>query len=153
VETNKKLIDALAAAYNAEIETVASYLASSVNLDGVRAKQIKLALEADIAEELTHATLVAKRIKTIGGLVPGSQALKMTQTSLQPPKSTTDLLAVIKGVIDAEDGAIAGYTKIIELAEEIRDYATQDLATRLIGDEQEHRREFVGFLKEYEADR
>ena len=153
METPKALIDALVAAYNAEIETVANYLANSVNLDGVRAKHIKQALEADIAEELTHATLVAKRIKTLGGLVPGSQKLKMTQTSLQPPADTINVLAVIKGVIDAEDGAIAGYNRIIELAEEARDYATQDLATRLVGDEQEHRREFVGFLKEYEASR
>jgi len=153
METPKVLIDALIAAYNAEIETVANYLANSVNLDGVRAKHIKQALEADIAEEMTHATLVAKRIKTIGGTVPGSQALKMTQTSLQPPKDTINVLAVIKGVIDAEDSAIAGYHRIIELAEEARDYATQDLATRLIGDEQEHRREFIGFLKEYEANR
>lgn len=150
---NKQLIDALIAAYNAEIETVSNYLANSVNLDGVRAKHIKNALEADIVEELGHATLVAKRIKTIGGDVPGSQALKMTQKTLQPPRDTTDVVAVIKGVIDAENGAIAGYNRIIELAEQLKDYATQDLATRLVGDEQEHRREFVGFLKEYEAGR
>jgi bacterioferritin len=148
---NNALIDALIAAYNAEIETVANYLANSVNLDGVRAKHIKQALEADIQEELGHATLVAKRIKTIGGMVPGSQRLKMIQTTLQPPTDTINVIAVIKGVIDAEDGAIAGYQRIIELADKAKDYVTQDLATTLMGDEQEHRREFVGFLKEYEA--
>lgn len=147
----KPLIDALTAAYNAEIETVSNYLANSVNLDGVRARHIKQALEADITEELGHATLIAKRIKTIGGVVPGSQKLKMTQTTLQPPKSSVDVVAVIKGVIDAEEGAIAGYQRIIELSEECKDYVTADLATTILGDEQEHRREFVGFLKEYEA--
>jgi bacterioferritin len=84
-------------------------------------------------------------------MVPGSQRLKMIQTTLQPPTDTINVIAVIKGVIDAEDGAIAGYQRIIELADKAKDYVTQDLATTLMGDEQEHRREFVGFLKEYEA--
>lgn len=149
--SNTTLIDALTKAYNAEIETVANYLCNSVNLDGVRARHIKQALEADIPEELNHATLIAKRIKTIGGVVPGSQALKMTQSTLQPPKSSVDVVAIIKGVIDAEEGAIAAYQRIIELSEECKDYVTADLATTILGDEQEHRREFVGFLKEYEA--
>ncbi len=151
MESNKALIDALVAAYNAEIETVSNYLANSVNLDGVRARHIKQALEADIPEELNHATLVAKRIKTIGGMVPGSQVLKMTQATLQPPKSSVDVVAVIKGVIDAEEGAIAAYQRIIELSDETKDYVTADLATTILGDEQEHRREFIGFLKEYQA--
>ena len=147
----KALIDALIKAYNAEIETVANYLCNSVNLDGVRARHIKQALQADITEELNHATLLANRIKTIGGSVPGSQALKMTQSTLQPPKSSVDVVAVIRGVIDAEEGAIAAYQRIIELSEASKDYVTADLATTILGDEQEHRREFIGFLKEYEA--
>jgi bacterioferritin len=75
----------------------------------------------------------------------------MIQTTLQPPTDTINVIAVIKGVIDAEDGAIAGYQRIIELADKAKDYVTQDMAITLMGDEQEHRREFVGFLKEYEA--
>ncbi len=148
---NKKIIKALVDCYNAELETVTNYLANSVNLDGIRAKHIKQALDADIQEELGHAQMVAKRIKTIGGTVPGSQALKMTQASLQPPANTTDVISVIKGVIDAENGAIAGYQKVIDLCEG-EDYATQDMAIALMADEQEHRRDFLGFLKEFESD-
>jgi len=95
--------------------------------------------------------MVAKRIKTIGGLIPGSQALKWTQSSLQPPDETIDVLSVIKGVIDAEKSAIEGYQKIVELAEEGKDWPTQDMAIDLMADEQEHLREFRGFLKEFEA--
>ena len=29
-------------------------------------------------------------------------------------------------------------------------YLTQDMAIRLLGGEEDHRREFIGFLKEYE---
>jgi bacterioferritin len=33
------------------------------------------------------------------------------------------------------------------------DYATQDLCVDLMKDEQQHRREFVGYLAEYDKDR
>ena len=55
--------------------------------------------------ELGHAQGLARRIKTIGGAVPGSMQFKASQDSLQPPKDTTDVISVIKGVIAAEDGA------------------------------------------------
>lgn len=148
-QSNQAIIDALVKAYNGEIETVANYIAQSENLDGMRAQHIKSALAVDIDEELNHAKLLAKRIKTIGGQTPGSMALSMTQKTLQPPASTTDVGSVIKGVIDAEEAAIAIYQQIIKLTDGV-DHPTQDLAITLLADEQEHLREFVGFLKEYE---
>ncbi len=146
---NAKIIEALISCYNAEIETVANYIANAENLDGVGAKHIKNSLNADVQEELSHAQMLAKRIKVLGGSVPGSQALSWTQKSLQPPADTTDVLSVIKGVIAAEEGAIEGYEKVIKLSNDV-DPATEDLAIDLLADEQEHRREFLGFLKEYE---
>ena len=68
---------------------------------------------------------------------------------MQPPAATTDVVSIIKGVIDAERGAIDHYTKIIKTVEGI-DYVTQDMAIRILADEQDHLREFEGFLKEYE---
>ncbi len=144
------VIEALTDAYNMEIETVMNYIANSVDLDGALASSIKAALAADIPAELGHAQLVAKRIKTIGGRVPGSLNLVWGQKSLQPPEKTTDLLSVVQGVIDAEEAAIAGYERIIKLCEGV-DFATQDLAVELLSDEQEHLREFLGFQKELES--
>jgi bacterioferritin len=143
------VIDLLVTAYNAELETVMNYLANSVNLDGVRAEEIKKSLAADVPAELGHAQLLAKRIKTLGGIVPGSRSLDWTQAQLQPSKDTTDVVRVIKGVIAAEEDAIETYTKIIKICEG-DDYVTQDLAITILADEQDHRREFIGFLKEYE---
>jgi bacterioferritin len=68
---------------------------------------------------------------------------------MQPPKDSTDLVTVIKGVIKAEDGAITQYEKIIGLCDQV-DFVTQDLCITLLGDEQEHRRAFVGYLTEFE---
>ena len=106
-------------------------------------------MSADVTEELNHATQLANRIKTIDGVIPGSMEFKPGQASLQPPADTTDVVAVIKGVIDAEEAAIAQYEKIIRLCDGF-DFVTQDMCITLLADEQQHRREFVGFLKEYE---
>jgi len=147
--SNADIINELKIAYAMEHETVQNYIAASVNLDGVRSDVIKKALAADIAEELGHAQIIANRIKTIGGSVPGSFDLERHQKSLQPLADTTDVVSVIKGVIDAEDGAIAQYNKIIRMCDGI-DYVTQDMAITLLSGEEDHRREFIGFLTEYE---
>lgn len=146
------IVDMLIDAYNAEIETVANYIANSVNLDGIRAEPVKASLAKDVMEELGHAQLLAKRIKTIGGTVPGSMDLMWGQKKLQPSGDSTDVVSVIKGVIAAEEDAIGLYTAIIKACDDT-DYVTQDLAVTILGDEEEHRREFVGFLREYEKAR
>lgn len=145
---SEDIVKELLVAYWGEMETVQNYIANSINLDGVRAEEIKKALETDIQEELTHAVRLAKRVRTLGGQVPGSMSFKAVQQSLQPKADTTDVLTVIKGVLDAEESAINQYQKIIKLCEG-RDYVTQDLCIELLGMEEEHRREFNGFLREY----
>ncbi len=145
-----QIIAELTTAYGMEIETVLNYLANSVHLDGVRAEEIKKSLAADITAELNHAQSLARRIKTLGGAVPGSLALTWNQSSLQPPADTTDVVSVIKGVIEAENAACRHYAKLIKLCEG-EDYVTQDLCITLMGEEELHRSEFIGFLKEYDA--
>lgn len=135
--------------YAMELETVINYLTNSVHLDGMLAMEIKQLLRADVQEELLHAQQLADRIKILGGKVPGSLALKFSQKSMQPPAQTTDVLAVINGVIDAENGAIAQYEKIIKMTDGA-DHVTQDLAITLKGDEEKHRRDFLGFKREFE---
>lgn len=146
---NHKIIKELSKAYAMELETVQNYIAASVNLDGVRSDVIKKALAADVAVEISHAQLLANRIKTIGGIVPGSLSLPRAQKYLQPSEDTTDIVATIKGVIAAEEDAIAQYNKIIKLCDGV-DYVTQDMAINILSGEEDHRREFIGFLKEYQ---
>lgn len=52
-------------------------------------------------------------------------------------------------MIRAEEGAIAQYNIIIRLCDGV-DYVTQDLVIGLLADEENHRREFLGYQKEYE---
>jgi bacterioferritin len=145
--STSEVIDLLTTAYSMEIETVMSYLAHSVNLDGVRAEEIKKSLGADIPAELGHATQLANRIKQLGGMVPGSKGVKLGGQR-QPSEDTTDVTGVIEAVIEAEESACAHYKRIIK-ATEGEDYVTQDLCVTLLGDEEEHLIQFKGFLKEY----
>jgi bacterioferritin len=143
-----KIVAALITAYNMELETVLNYLANSLHLDGVRADFVKQALNADIQGELTHAQQLGNRIKQLGGTVPGSLDLEMSQRAMQPPEDTTDVVTVIKGVIRAEEEAIHHYNAIIKLTDG-NDYVTQDLAIRILSDEEGHLQTFQGYLKEY----
>jgi bacterioferritin len=146
--SKQDVIAALRQAYNMEVETITNYLANSLHLEGVRAEFIKQALATDIQGELTHAQQLGNRIKQLGGTIPGSQDLKMTQKTMQPPADTTDVLQVIRGVLQAEEDAITHYRSIIKLTDG-EDYVTQDLAITIMADEEGHRQQFEGFLKEY----
>jgi bacterioferritin len=150
-EKREEIIGLLEKAYWMEIETVMSYIANSVNPDGLRAQEIRESLEEDIQEELGHAQQFAQRIKELYGVVPGSLEFRAEQTYLQPPDSQTDIVHVIRGVIEAETGAIEHYNRIIETTDEV-DWVTQDMVIDILRDEEGHRRLFEGYLRECEAE-
>jgi bacterioferritin len=147
----EELIELLKKAYWMEIETVMSYIANSINPDGVRAQEIIESLQADIQEELGHAQQYAQRIKELYGVVPGSLDFNAEQSYLQPPEHQTDIVHVIKGVIEAETGAIEHYNHIIEFTDGL-DFVTQDMVINILRDEEGHRRLFEGYLREYEVE-
>jgi bacterioferritin len=147
----EELIELLKKAYWMEIETVMSYIANSINPDGVRAQEIIESLQADITEELGHAQQYANRIKELYGVVPGSLDFSAEQSYLQPPEHQTDIVHVIKGVIEAETGAIEHYNRIIEFTDGL-DFVTQDMVISILRDEEGHRRLFEGYLREYEVE-
>jgi bacterioferritin len=103
----------------------------------------------DVEEELGHARRFAGRIKELYGTPPGSMDFTAEQESLQPPADATDVVAVIKGVIDAESGAIEHYMRIIEVTDGV-DWATQDMVIEILRDEEGHMRDFERFLREFE---
>ena len=150
-EKRTEILELLEQAYWMEIETVMSYVANSINPDGVRAQEIRESLEEDIQEELGHAQQYANRIKELDGVVPGSEQFKAEQSFLQPPEEQTDVVHVIKGVIEAESGAIEHYNRINEVTDGV-DWVTQDMVIEILRDEEGHRRLFQGFLREYEAE-
>ncbi|HVL94231.1 MAG TPA: ferritin-like domain-containing protein [Solirubrobacteraceae bacterium] len=150
-DRRQEIVELLTKAYWMEIETVMSYIANSTNPDGIRAREIVESLEADIQEELAHAQQFAARIKELYGVVPGSLEFAAEQSYLQPPGRQTDLVHVVRGVIEAETGAIEHYNRIIEVTDGI-DPVTQDMVIAILRDEEQHRRLFEGFLRELEGE-
>jgi len=150
-EQREKIVAMLQEAYWMEIETVMNYIANSVNPDGVRAQEIIESLKGDVGEELGHAQQFADRIKELYGVVETSTSFKASQGFLEPPAHQTDVVHIIRGVIEAESGAIEHYNRIIEETDQI-DPVTQDMVITILRDEQGHKRLFEGFLREYEAE-
>lgn len=143
-----EIVELLRRAYWMEMETVMNYLAVSESLDGVRAREVAEALAGDVTDELGHARFFAQRIKTLYGTPPGSMDFTAEQSFLQPPADATDVVTVIHGVIAAETGAIEHYVRIIEACDGV-DWATQDMVTEILRDEEGHLRQFERFLAEY----
>jgi bacterioferritin len=150
-EDREQIIAMLTKAYWMEIETVMSYLANSINPDGVRAQEIIESLKEDIEEELGHARQFGERIKELYGVVPGSLEFRPEQSYLQPPEQQTDIVHVIQGVIKAESGAIEHYNAVVEFTEG-KDPVTNDMVIAILRDEEGHKRLFEGFLREYQAE-
>jgi bacterioferritin len=150
-QQREEVVEMLKKAYWMEIETVMNYVTNSINPDGVRAQEIRESLEEDIQEELGHAQQFANRIKELYGVVPGSLDFTPEQSFLQPPEHQTDVVHVIKGVIEAETGAIEHYNRIVEFTDGL-DPVTNDMVITILHDEEGHRRLFEGFLREYEAE-
>ena len=117
----------------------------------MRAQEIIESLRDDVQEELGHAQQFAQRIKELYGVVPGSMDFSPEQKYLQPPEHQTDIVHIIRGVIEAETGAIEHYNRIIGFCDGL-DYVTQDMVITILRDEEGHRRLFEGFLREFEAE-
>src|SRR4051812_11675467 len=147
-EKRQEILALLTRAYWMEMETVMSYLANSANLDGIRADEIAEVLAADVNDELGHARAFAGRIKELYGTPPGSMDFAAEQSYLQPGEPT-DVATVIKGVIEAEAGAIEHYTRIIETCDGV-DWATQDMVISILRDEEGHLRQFERYLREFD---
>lgn len=150
-QEREQVVEWLTKAYWMEIETVMNYVAGSINPDGVRARQIAASLEQDIQEELGHARTFGERIKELYGVVPSSVDFKPEQDFMRPPADQTDVIGLIRGVIEAESGAIEHYSRIVAETEET-DPVTQDMVIDILHDEEGHRRLFEGFLREYEQE-
>ncbi|EMA35476.1 ferritin-like domain-containing protein, partial [Halococcus hamelinensis] len=139
---DEDVLDLLHAARNDEFETVINYQTDAIAIEGVTAEEVAEGLRADVEEELGHAETLGERITQLGGQPKGSFEMEMGQESLQPPEDTTDVLSVIDGVIEAEQGAVETYRDLIEAAEAADDPVTEDLAVTLLSDEESHRAEF-----------
>lgn len=137
-KSNERVLELLEEAYFDELETIQNYIAHSENLQTVLGEELAEMFRQDVQEELGHAQEIAARIHTLGGQVPGSAKFTPTQDSLQPPEDSTDVLSVIDGALDEEQNAQETYRELARVAGDSDDFVTEDLAIRLLEDEENH---------------
>lgn len=148
--SSRQVIEELKKSLQMELETVINYLAAGINPNGVLAEEIKESLVQEVGEELGHARQLGRRIKQLGGLVPSAKELEFGDAELSGGECR-DIESVVRGVIADENAAIEQYRRIIGLSDN-QDPVTQDLCTKLLADEEEHRTQFEEFLVEFTND-
>ena len=152
VEDNGKAVaKKLVRAYQDEIETAMNYISAGTNIQrlGVSGNTISESLLEDVDDEMGHASTLADRLHTLGHKVPCSSMFRARQTSLSC-ETHGDLRAVVMGVIEAENSAIALYREIATLCDQTEDFATLDIVSGILVDEERHKREFEDFLNDLE---
>jgi bacterioferritin len=89
--------------------------------------------------EMRHAEAVAERISILGGEPPAQ---------LEPIVVGKSIKEILQIDMAEEEAAIILYKQIIATAGEERDYRTEKLFTRILSDEEQHRRIFENLLLE-----
>src|SRR3954451_23326351 len=95
---------------------------------------------------------MAERINELGGVVPGSMGFRPDQYTLQPPKDQSDVVAVVRGLIHAENLAIRRYERLLATAHNA-DAATMKMVVGALAGSQRRRRLQHAFRLEYEGHR
>ena len=106
MDKTKEIITELKRSYAIELETMQNYLANSIDLEGADVEGIRKSLEEQVTLKLKHARRLAKRINVLGARLPGSLELPRNQNLLQPPLDNADAMAVIRGVMSANEASI-----------------------------------------------
>jgi bacterioferritin len=150
--SEQDVIDLLTKAYVDEVETTINYLSHAINLDTFDGRDVAEELLQDVQNEQDHAQQLGERIRVHNEKVPMSleDNMDFSQNSLNNIEDTTDVIAVIDGVIEAEKDAIETYKRLVEVARDVGDVGTASLAETLLRDEENHLREFRSLRKQFE---
>jgi bacterioferritin len=134
-------------AYAAEWETAYNYQVLAEVLEFTEGSVAAEEFDADVSEEISHARQLAKRLR-VRGENPDFFADQANFGSQEQYSGLDgqEVTECIIAAIEAEQTAIETYTEIVEVAGEVGDYPTEDLAIELLADEQEHLRELQDLL-------
>lgn len=143
--TREKLKEELLEAYQDEVTSGLNYLAVGTALEGLFGDMIGDDLQADFAEELTHAEEIAETLDVVFDEVPPTAP--DIDVERQPylddlggayTSEEADLLEVCDAVIQAESEAVERYQRIAELAMGLNYADIEQMAAGFIKEEQRH---------------
>lgn len=135
------LIDALNEDLSGELQAIIQYLTYSSRVTGPWRPQLVTFMQAEIPDELGHAQFLADKIASLGG-VP-------TTTARAVPEAA-DPHSMLEAILEAERGAIKGYTERAKQAEEYGDKGLTVQLENMILDETGHAEETAKLLKNWQ---
>ena len=145
-----KLVDLLVKNASAELTTYYYYTILRANLIGLQGEGIKEIAETARIEDRNHFEALVPRIYELGGKLPDNMVKFHDISACKPaalPEDPTDVMAILKVLVEAERCAVRGYTYICNMTAG-KDHRTYDLALAILNEEIEHESWFSEFLGE-----
>ncbi|WP_119067907.1 ferritin-like domain-containing protein [Aggregatilinea lenta] len=135
------LIDALNEDLSGELQAIIQYLTYSSRVTGPWRPQLVSFMQAEIPDELGHAQFLADKIAALGG-TPTTKARAVPEAA-EPH-------AMLEAILEAERGAVKGYTERAKQAEEFGDKGLVVQLEDMIRDETGHAEETAKLLKNWQ---
>ncbi len=143
-----ELIDLLVRNAAAELTTFYYYTILRVNLIGMEGEGLKQIAEDARIEDRNHFEALVPRIYELGGKLPDDMVAFHNCSACPPaklPADPTDMQAMLRVLLAAEQCAVRGYTHICNITCG-KDHRTYDLALAILHEEIEHEAWFAEFL-------
>lgn len=145
-----KLVDLLVKNAAAELTTYYYYTILRANLIGLEGEGLKEITEVARIEDRNHFEALVPRIYELGGKLPDNMCAFHDTSACPPaslPEDPTDVMAILKVLVNAERCAVRGYNAICNMTFG-KDHRTYDLALAILNEEIEHESWFSEFLGE-----
>jgi ferritin-like protein len=145
-----EILDLLVKNAAAELTTYYYYTILRANLVGLKGEGIKEIAETARIEDRNHFEAIVPRIYELGGKLPENMKDFHDASACPPaalPKDPTDVMAILKVLVEAERCAVRGYTHICNITAG-KDHRTYELAKAILNEEIEHESWFSEFLGE-----
>lgn len=134
----------------AELTTYYYYTILRFNLIGLDGEGVKEIAETARIEDRNHFEALVPRIYELGGKLPRNMKDFHDISACGAaylPDDPTDVMAMLKVLVNAERCAVRGYTEICNLTAG-KDHRTYDLSQAILNEEIEHESWFSEFLGE-----
>ena len=144
------LVKKLVANAAAELTTFYYYTALRINLIGMEGEGLKEIAEDARIEDRNHFEALVPRIYELGGKLPDDMKEFHDLSACPPahlPKDPTDIKAIVKVLLKAEQCAVTGYTELCNMTAG-KDHRTYDLVLAILNEEIEHEAWFAEFLSQ-----
>ena len=129
-----QLITGLNIAIEREYQAAIQYVQHAAVITGAQYDSIQKELLVHAQEELQHAILLAEQVAFLGG-TPTTEVAKRN--------TSKDSATMLKQDLAGEEEAITMYKKLIDQAEEIKEYGLRHVLESILIQEEEHKRDLL----------